>query len=336
MPRRLPFGALLLSLALAAGARAFADTGTDEPGSVIIFPKISSSATEETVIQLSNAAATAAELRCFYVNGAVSETSGTPVWSLTDFQIKLTALQPTVWTAGDGLPPMPPDMRPSGLYPGPVPPVGDSFLGELRCVVVNANESPVSRNILTGEATIVDRKTGAIRKYQATTLRGLPGNNGDNTLLLNDHEYTACPRILLMNHFFEGAPDPVSALPIHTTLTLIPCNVDFESSTPGTSSVQLTIINELEQRFSASLEVECFANVTLTEISGPVFDFSIQGTLVGQTRIRGLVDGDSMHGHSVLGVAEEFRGTSNLGAAMNLHIIGGNLQTDVVTLPSPF
>lgn len=312
------------------------DTSTDEPGSVIIFPKISSNSSEETVIQISNAAGSAAELRCFYVNGALVEDFGVPAWSITDFQLKLTALQPTVWTAGNGLPPVPPDMRPAGLYPGPVPPVGDGFLGELRCVVVSSNESPVSRNVLTGEATIINRTNGSARKYQATTLRGLPGNNNDNTLLLNDQEYTSCPRILLMNHFFDGAPDPVSGAELSTTLTLVPCSVDFELSNPGTASVQFTVINELEQRFSASLELTCFTNVKLTQISRPVFDFATQGTLVGQTRIRAIVDGDTTHGHAILGLAEEFRGGDTMGTAMNLHFIAGNLQADVIVLPASF
>ena len=57
---------------------------------------------------------------------------------------------------------------------------------------------------------------------------------------------------------------------------------------------------------------------------------------MGQTRIRAIVDGDTLHGHALLGVAEEFRGGADHGAAMNLHFIGGNLQADVVVLPSPF
>jgi len=139
-----------------------------------------------------------------------------------------------------------------------------------------------------------------------------------------------------MNHFFEGAPDPVANTPVQTTLTLVPCSVDFEASTPGTASVQFTIINELEQRFSASLELVCFASVSLTQLSRTVFDYAIQGTLVGQTRIRAVVDGDTLHGHALLGIAEEFRGPNSLGTAMNLHFIGGNLQADVIELPAVF
>ncbi len=334
MPRFLLIATLVAALFLPVPARS--DTSTDEPGSLILFPKIVSNSEEETIIQVSNAAGSAAELRCFYVNGALVDDSGIPAWSVTDFQLKLTALQPTLWTAGDGLPPVPPDMRPSGLYPGPVPPVGDGFLGELRCVVVSSNESPISRNILTGEATVINRATGSARKYQATTLRGLPDNNNDNTLLLNDQEYTSCPRILLMNHFFDGAPDPVSSAELRTTLTLVPCSVDFELSIPGTASVQFTVINELEQRFSASLELTCFTSIQLTQISRPVFDFATQGTLVGQTRIRSIVDGDTRHGHAILGLAEEFRGNDAMGTAMNLHFIAGNLQADVIVLPTSF
>jgi len=314
----------------------FAQTGTDAPGSLLLFPKIVSNSAEDTIIQISNAAATPVSLRCFYINGAPAPGTGLPLWSVTDFQIKLTPLQPTIWTIGDGLPPVPSDMRPAGLYPGPVPPVDEGFLGELRCVVVNSNESPVSRNVLTGDATIVELATGVARKYQATTFQGLSGNNGDNTLALDDGEYTSCPRILLMNHFFEGAIDPVAGLPMSTRLTLVPCSVDYETSAPGTSSVQFSVINELEQRFSASVEVQCFSSLLLSEISRTVFDASIQGTMVGQTRIRGVVDGNTQRGHAVIGIAEEIRGMNGPGTAMNLHTIGGNLQADIVVLSGTF
>lgn len=329
---------LFLTLLLLAGSAgvALAQTGTDSPGSLLVFPLISSNNTEKTVVQISNAAATAVALRCFYINGAPAPGTGLPLWSVTDFQIKLTPLQPTVWTAGEGLPPMPPDMRQPGLYPGPVPPVDEGFLGELRCVVVSANESPISRNVLTGEATIVEVSSGVARKYQATAFQGLPGNNGDNILALDDSEYSSCPRLLLLNHFFEGALDPITNLPVTTRLTMVPCSVDYETSLPNTSSVQFTIVNELEQKFSASIEVVCFSSLMLSEISRTVFDAAVQGTLVGQTRIRGVVDGNTRRGHAVIGIAEEFRGAGGPGTAMNLHTIGGNLQADVVVLSGTF
>jgi hypothetical protein len=58
--------------------------------------------------------------------------------------------------------------------------------------------------------------------------------------------------------------------------------------------------------------------------------------MVGQTRIRPIVDADTGHGHGVVGIAEEFRDSRQTGAALNLHFIGGSLQPDVMVLPSTF
>lgn len=211
------------------------------------------------------------------------------------------------------------------------------FLGELRCVVVNDSETPISRNTLTGEATLIDRITHATRKYQGITVQGLAGNNGDNTLLLNDVEYSACPRVLLFNHFFDGAPDPVLLnTTIESNLTFVPCSADLEHTVPGSSTLQFNVANEFEQRFSASLPLTCFADVKLSDISRTVFNFALQGTMVGQTRIRPIVDADTGHGHGVVGIAEEFRDSGQTGTALNLHFIGGSLQPDVMVLPSNF
>jgi len=326
---------VLISLAVAIAVSGVnAEVSSDQPGAILVFPKVASDQTQDTIIQISNAAGAQVQARCFYINGAAGE-DGQPLWSVTDFQLTLTLEQPAVWVASEGLPVQPPD-RPANLYPGPIPPVGVGFAGELRCVVVDESEAPISRNVLTGEATLIDRTTHATRKYQATTIPGLPGNNGDNILLLNDVEYSTCPRVLLLNHFFDGAPDPVLGSSIQSTLTFVPCSMDLEHSVPGTATVQFSVVNEFELRSSASLSVTCFADISLSDISHTIFDFALQGTLVGQTRIRAVVDADSTHGHGVLGIAEEFRDGRQTGAALNLHFIGGSLQSDVIVLPSTF
>ena len=326
---------LLLSFSLAIAATGVnAEVSTDQPGAILIFPKVASDQTQDTIIQISNAAGAQVLARCFYINGAQDE-GGQPLWSVRDFQITLTRQQPAVWVASQGLPSQPPD-RPPELYPGPIPPVDAVFVGELRCVVVNDNETPISRNVLTGEATVIDRNTHATRKYQGITVPGLSGNNGDNTLLLNDVEYSACPRVLLFNHFFDGAPGPILNTPIQSTLTFVPCSMDLEHSINETTTLQFSVVNEFELRSSASLPVTCFADVNLSDISHTIFDFALQGTMVGQTRIRAVVDADSAHGHGILAVAEEFRDNRQTGAALNLHFIGGSLQSDVIVLPSNF
>ncbi|HYD48292.1 MAG TPA: hypothetical protein VEB21_08095 [Terriglobales bacterium] len=325
----------LLVIALFSSV-AHGEVSTDQPGAILVFPKIESSETTDTIIQITNNSGNRVFARCFYIDGRV--TGELPTWLITDFQTTLTRQQPTFWVAGIGLPAVPPD-RPEDLYPGPIPPVAAGFLGELRCIVVDESENPIGRNALTGEATLIDRISGSTRKYQATAIRGFPANDGNNTLLLNESEYSSCPRLLLMNHFFDDAPDPLLAVPIRSRLTVVPCSMDLESSVPGQALLQFDVFNEFEQRLSRSLAVVCFETVELSRIDSSqpqlsIFNYALQGTLVGFSRIQPVADDDSEHGHGVLGILEEVRGEH--AAAANLHFIGGNLQTDVVVLPDPF
>ncbi|HVM95639.1 MAG TPA: hypothetical protein VMT89_04590 [Candidatus Acidoferrales bacterium] len=321
---------------------ALAEVSTDEPAAMLVFPKIIHDASQDTIVQISNATGTRIFARCFYINGAFDPDTEEPSWSITDFQLHLTKLQPTFWVGGTGLPVVPPDNRPTELYPGPVPPIGIGFEGELRCVVVNDSEVPISRNALTGEATIINTVTGSTTKYRAVGIRGLPGNNGDNTLLLNEVEYTRCPRVLLLNHFFDDAPDPVMSGQITSSLTFVPCSTDIEHGVPGTANLIFDVYNEFEQRLSGSMQVTCFTDVDLSSIDGladrtrSIFNFAMQGTLVGQTRIRPSPDASTQAGHGVLAIAEEFRNNRSIGAAINLHFIGGALQSDVFEIPEPF
>jgi hypothetical protein len=331
---------LLFAILLCCTTPVEAAVSTDRPGAIIIFPKVASDENQETVIQLSNAVSSQVYARCFYLNGAPDPGTGQPTWGLTDFQIKLTRLQPAVWVAGEGLPAVPTD-RPPDLYPGPVPPVGVGFLGELSCIVVNESDSPESTNALTGEATLIDRNTHSTRKYPGITIQGLPGNNGDTTLLLNDVEYDSCPRMLLLNHFFDDAPDPVVNSTVQSHVTFVPCSMDLEHSVPGSATLQLEVFNEFEQRLTTSITVTCFEDIDLSAIDtktprNSIFNFAQQGTLVGQTRIRPVVDADGSHGHGVVAVAEEYRDGRQRASALNLYFIDGNLQPDVFVLPSSF
>jgi hypothetical protein len=331
----------VLPATLSVTARPLNAQSTTAPGAVLVFPKIASDVDQDTIIQLTNVSARPILGRCFYVDASLLPDGGDPSWAVTDFQVKLTPLQPTVWLASEGLPASPSD-RPLELHPGPIPPVGEQFVGQLRCIVVNENERPQSRNALTGNATIVDRASGRTRKYQAVALPGLPGNDGDNILLFDDVEYAACPRAVLFNHFFDDAPDPVLSSPIRSRLTVVPCSMDLENSIPGEALLQFEVFNEFEQRLSATLDVVCFEDVPLSGIDAggdpslSIFNFALQGTLVGVTRIRSVVDAGIDHGHGVIALGEEFRGNGTVSSAMNLHFIGGNLQADVVVLPTPF
>jgi hypothetical protein len=126
-------------------------------------------------------------------------------------------------------------------------------------------------------------------------------NNTPNTPD-NEGEYNSCPNQILLNHFADGASNPViSAVnpdectdhcdvdtcsitatsctsdadcegadqcPIRTELTLVPCSEDFENIVPGRVTVQFAIVNEFEQNFSASTTVDCWLNERLANIGG--------------------------------------------------------------------
>jgi hypothetical protein len=332
--------AIVLSVLIAS--RTYGEISTDQPGAILVFPKIVSNDIEDTTIQITNATGFEVFARCFFIDGRPDVISQQPTGLVTDFQTTLTRFQPTVWVAGQGLPPVPIDGRPDDLYPGPIPPVSVGFIGELRCIVVDESERPIARNALVGEASITNRVDSSTRKYKAMAVPGLPGNDGDNTLGLDDVEYSSCPRAILLSHFFDDAPDPITGVPLRSRLIVVPCSLDLENSVPGTSRLAIEVYNEFEDKLSTALSVVCFEDISLSAIdnaSNPelsIFNFALQGTVAGQTRIRPALDADTAHGHGVFVIAEETREGSSSGEALNTHFIGGNLQADVMVLPDPF
>jgi len=246
----------------------------------------------------------------------------------------------------------------------------DPFIGELKCIAVDRNDVPVERNDLKGEVQItrveVPQASGVdVETYNAIGIPSIPGtNNGDNTLILGGNvcaggakagsicaaaadcpggscisaaEYSSCPNILILDHFFDGATDPISGETVTTDLTLVPCSEDFLNQAPLTTPVQFLVFNEFEQRFSTSRRITCFQEFAISDIdthtpTKSIFSAAVNGTLTGQTRMRGVADQDTGHGHTLLGVAEEFRGGRS-SAAFNLHFTGSRPQSDFVYLP---
>jgi hypothetical protein len=101
--------------------------------------------------------------------------------------------------------------------------------------------------------------------------------------------------------------------------------------------VQFLVFNEFEQRFSTSRKVTCFSELKISNIDTlskdrSLFSAAVAGTLTGQTRMRGVEDEHLDHGHTLLGVAEEFRDGGGT-AAVNLHFHGTRPQSDFIRLP---
>lgn len=260
-----------------------------------------------------------------------------------------------------------------------VPPVPENpFIGYLRCIAVDRNEVPVERNDLLGTADIVtfendvprDARFYDVRGYNAVGITAIPErNDGDKTLVIGGGgcvggeradlaceedrdcpagtcrlaEYNGCPNVLILDHFFDGANDPVAGDPVRTKLTLVPCTDDFERQDPVTTPIQFLVFNEFEQRFSTSRIITCFQEFRLTDIDRSnevrsIFSAAVNGTLTGQTRLRGVTGDNPRFGYAWIGIAEEFRESgvmeaSTGSAAFNLHFHGSRPQSDFIHLP---
>jgi hypothetical protein len=368
---------VLLPLARVASATP-EDVSIERSGSIIIFPKVVWDGTRDTIIQIGNTSNNMVHARCFYVNAAPVNPLFPPgptnlaQCNETDFDIWLTAQQPTIWVASLGrsasfsLPGFAevtetiddPSSFDSGFAPGLIPPVQQGFIGELKCVQVDASDAPLRANQLEGGATIRSL-SGDVSEYNALAFQGntdmtfsdpLASDQDDLVLDLtpttaqaDDGEYSACPDTLLLNHLAEGADDPVidqlctqagapcSSEPLSTELTLIPCSENLENQIFGKVTIQFVVYNEFEQPFSTSTTVTCYLNLPLDEIGAPgnnPFTYTVLGSLAAYSRIN-----PNPGNGGVIGVAEEFRsvdydGDVSLPAAaiFNLHTEGNRFD----------
>lgn len=376
--------AVVVSLALVGTTTiAPADITTERSASILIFPKILFDSTGlqtdgtpvDTIIQISNTSNSMVFAHCFYVNAVPPDPSrppsatNVPIWQEVDFEIFLTKQQPTHWLLSDGRQEDPSDNKScstdcsgAGFDPGRIPPAGnDPFTGELKCIEVDSSGAPINGNHLKGEATIVTTDgTAEVSKYNAVGVLGLNtdlnSNNSDNTLCLGGGvsqscptgaEYNACPQTVILNHFAEGATDPVvehlgnGPSSVSTELTLVPCTEDFENQVPPSVVVQFLITNEFEQQFSTSTTVTCWGNFRLNTIGpiGRIFEIVPLGSRFAQTRM--FPADDTQPGF--VGVVEEFhtqpavRGPNPISrAAANLHDEGARTHSDIILLPGAF
>jgi len=261
-----------------------------------------------------------------------------------------------------------------------VPPVPENpFIGYLKCIGVDKNEVPDDRNDLIGVTEIITATDNAMpdlnvydaRAFNAVGITAIPErNDGDRTLVIGGGgclggeradlpceedddcpggecqvaEYNGCPNILILDHFFEGANDPVSGDIVNTKLTLVPCSEDFERQVPVTSPIQFLVFNEFEQRFSTSRIITCFREFRLIDIDlsnevRSIFSAAVNGTLTGQTRMRGVIGDNPRFGYTWVAVAEEFRTKDDPmdeptgSAAFNVHFHGSRPQSDFIHLP---
>lgn len=348
----------------------------------------------DTEIHLTNTSNSVIGVRCFLVNATsycsnspindplacTPETEAStnprctggstcvPQWTENDFRLTLTKRQPITWKVSEGLFDVP--LSPASSVPRAQT---DPFIGELKCVEVDPTTfKPVSgfdpanngAGDLKGDATIVsvdvvDGSTpGAVdaRRYNAIGIPATDQNDGDDMLSLGGGgaEYSGCPNVLILNHFFDDAEVTSSGGltgTVRTELTVVPCGEDFDLQVPNTVTLQFLVFNEFEQRFSTSTRVTCLRELQLSNIDtrptdtdnrASIFNINVQGTFAGQTRIRPVAS--ATIGNTVVAVAEEFwtcqngpknglTGVRECTTAANLHFQGNRDLGDKIFLP---
>lgn len=328
---------------------------SDQAAALVVYPAITvfeGGAGVDTLIQMSNTSNQLVAVQCYYVNatgtcsvsGEFCQGAGDcpspidlciPQWVETDFRLYITARQPLAWVASQGL--QAADLPLDGVaLRGPtgesnassrVPPFQDesgNAVGELKCYAIDGDGTPSDRNVLKGEATVIEPSaTYSPSKYNALGFRAIEGAvNDDNRLRLGgeEAEYDGCPNVLILNHFFDFAIDPATDGPeIETDLILVPCTENFVNQIPTRVTAQYLVFNEFEQRFSTSAPVDCYFVSQISNIDTPdetrsIFSVFVSGTITGQTRIRPVNGG-------LMGVAFEYHGDDPT-AAFNLNVQG--------------
>lgn len=128
----------------------------------------------------------------------------------------------------------------------------DPFVGELKCIALDDSEAPAARNDLIGSALIGRLQAGPderieVAGYNAVGIPAIPNTgNRDNTLVLGGPtdvaEYEGCPNVLILDHYFDGAVDPVLDNSCQADNT---CTIDGVACTSNADCLHNRCVNDL-------------------------------------------------------------------------------------------
>ena len=330
---KVAWGRLLLFLvpALALATPAFAQvrplalSDSQEPGSVIVFPKFlrgtvtpdpvgSTPKTEIHVsVQCPNGATCPehmpVKIRFHWVCPAI-EGVNSQICRENGFDVTTTVNGTVVFSPGDG------------SFPGPlpllIPPAPLCPLGYLIGWVIDTNDQPIKFDGLTGEAVIRESST-SVGAYDAIPIQAATGLatgalittstdplTGVHGLVFDgaDAHYLAAPGTVKGNVKF----DRTNFVPLSQTfLTLL--TLDVRSGQPNyPTGVDIDFYKQDGTLLSESLEFVCWTEVSLTQIdpnlnqtfmgrkgsfvTGPAFKFPINGIFdtAGRVTLLGLVE----------------------------------------------
>ena len=260
----------------ALAPRANGQVTTERGASILIFPRVAADAIADTMVQLANLSDNRVAASCSYVDGA------SPTWQALDFTVTLAPRRSWSWPAARGR------SETLGEESIDVPAAPAAFRGALVCVQVDGAGDPFSGNELAGQATVTDRATGDSAAYPAAGLRGSGLNDGDRLLCIGTEttdncffgEYDACPAEWLLSVPAEGATDAQlgEGSRLSTRLAVVPCSQNFRDGEPASVDIDVTVFNELAQRFTGQASVRCWADLSLADLGGEIFTRGMLGT----------------------------------------------------------
>jgi hypothetical protein len=247
----------LLGVALAGSPVAV--TNGEMKASLLVWPKIvvshdtADNVVRDTIITIFNDGPSSIYLHCYWMN-EYQETD--------DFEFEITRLQ-TVWfKAADG----------GGMEGSKAVSVSrfQGKYGELKCFAVNDNDAPITKNNLTGTATIFDFADGTAIGYNAYGFRRTGADGTPGVLNLNGIEYDHCPAYLLGTFMLDGASFSNSkhtVESVNSELTLVPCDQDLrQDRSPIYTKVNFTVWDEDEIAATGSfLCFKCWVEAILTD-----------------------------------------------------------------------
>jgi len=310
---------LLVGLAVLAlaGVRAQAqpEISSTEPGSIVVYPKVIADGTRDTIISLTNTTNLMAYVHCEATNGLgtcsnspdpanqvyycnsdiecvnVLDPEGATLANVgpceipcpsSDFELVLTAHQPTFWrvttgrvqdpalSSGGMCTPIGNSQFCPGFFLAPVNNQGaganvpglSGFRGELRCFQVDQTGSLLAGNALKGEAFIEavgddGAGTGLLSGYNSVNIQGDASPDG-NVANLDGVEYARCPSALTFNHLRPGGSDPISGADVDVEFSFAPCT--FSPTFATVVRVAFDTIDELEVAQSGGDQRACWAN----------------------------------------------------------------------------
>ncbi len=323
-----------------------ADPGHGEPASLLVFPLVSVEPSGvDTLIRLTNLGDAEQTVRCSYV-------SGENPYPAVVFVFTLTPGQPIAWRASLGAGALPIDGVThvgieGSLNSGSIPPLGERFVGALRCAAAEPDGTPTASDVLLGDATIQSAAPNPdSASYGAIGLRAT-GTSADepDVLVLGgpQGEYDACPDSVLLQPFLDGAVVELGAGPelqreTATTIVLVTCGSAPGFGAPATLDLELT--TEAGQRFvkRRSMREHLVSDLSRLDVSVPslsIFNSASAGSPSGNLRLTAISPGSGVLALALTSYVDRDRPAAAHRTAVQPQFAGTRSLPDLVDLSVP-